>query len=192
MTSSSRIMRGLVASARATSSRLRSRAASGCRPSARSCQKRSSLRRISSPCARAARSYRSARNMGRLDRDIVVDAESGKRFDDLEGAHNASRADLLGLTARRSARRHNGFRLRPARDAGDQAEQRCLAGSVRADDREKSRRPRREATRCSTAVRPRKRLTTSTTSRSVSLGSRASKVRACGRATARCRWAWRR
>ena len=72
----------------------------------------------------------------RADRDVVLDAERRKRTHDLEGAADAAAAHFVGrqpVDAR--ALECDAARVR-REHAGDQIEQRGLAGAVRADHRE--------------------------------------------------------
>ena len=142
ITSSSSSSLGSVASARATSSRLRSGSVNADARCAR-LSKRSRRRSVSCACARAS-STAGCRSSAPMI-DIVLDAERRKRPHQLEGAPDAA-ARRCGRGRALDALAGKRDRALIGRDlAGDHVEQGGLAGAVGADDGEELAGPDAEA-----------------------------------------------
>ena len=113
ITSSSSRMRGPVASARATSSRLRSGSVSEAAMLVALAAEAQLLDHLRRPSALASRTL--GAGVERADDDVLHHGQPGERLHQLERAADAGAADLVGRASRRCACRRSAPRRHPAR-----------------------------------------------------------------------------
>ena len=140
-TSSSSRSFGSVASALASSSRLRPATVKACRPAGRACR-RDRLRGRPVRRLRALRA-RAVMQMG-ADQDVLAHREAGEGLHDLEGARDTAPREAIRRLAGDVLAAIAHHALARLEEAGDDGKQRGLAGAVGADQRGDAALRRRE------------------------------------------------